>query len=193
MSLSFLRLQTRTGRTLSHEALKGTRYSRVLFPPRELLKPQAGRWRVLPPGGARVPRLGPEDQSPVPGVCVTPTGLHTHAQKRTYPEVGGPERAPPTFSSTLASQMAIVLPFQGKTDSREGTPGAVLARGREGSGSDWPSIPDSLVALPPPGPRATRDTRARWAPALPAGPACHTRVRALAWRGLGHSRLISSR
>lgn len=35
--------------------------------------------------------------------------------------------------------------------------------------------PRSLVALPPPGPRATRDTRARWAPALPAGAACRAR------------------
>lgn len=182
VSLSFPRLQTGTGRTLSHEALKRKRFSRVRFPLRELFRPQAERCRILPLGGARAPRLVLEDQSPVPGVCVAPRGVQTPAQKRTYPEVGGPKRAPPTFSSTLALQMAIVLPFQGKTDSREGTPEAVLARRRGGSGGNWPSILGSLVALPPPGPAGRRPC-----PQVPPA------TRAQAWRGLGHSRLISSR
>lgn len=90
VSLGFPRLQTGTGRA------QGRGFPGFFFL-QESFRLRAGRCRVLPLGGARVPRLGLEDQSPVPEVCVTPGGLQTPAQKPAYPEVGAPERAHPPF------------------------------------------------------------------------------------------------
>lgn len=83
VSLGFPRLQTGTGRA------QGRGFPGFFFL-QESFRLRAGRCRVLPLGGARVPRLGLEDQSPVPEVCVTPGGVADSCPEAGIPRGGGP-------------------------------------------------------------------------------------------------------
>lgn len=198
MSLSFPRLQTVTEHTLSHEALNTV--SRGSLPPQreasELPNLKLGDTTSCPLRGARVRLLGLKDHCPIPeGVYPphpTPRGsglLPGRAQTRG----GDPE--PSVLCSLhlslhLGPQVATVLLFRG---DKSGDPRSCPSDGQSSSGdrlSTAHSRPSRRAGL---GRLGRRPGGLSAGPARPpAGPEGHALVRARG-RGLGHSRLISSR